>query len=154
MSAFEWLQQHAPGMPQLTAAERAAISDFSIFWSLFESFALDNSASAERILRTTRSWCDSGNLTAQTFAPHLDYFRGRYFQNGLETAHFAHLNLRGNDMIDLVRRVLQGQSEGVAQDSAVALIVVYRFRNNLFHGMKWEYALQGQLENFFTRTRF
>ena len=27
-------------------------------------------------------------------------------------------------------------------------IVVYRIRNNLFHGMKWAYGMRGQLENF------
>ena len=31
---------------------------------------------------------------------------------------------------------------------AVILIVIYRFRNNLFHGVKWEYELRGQLDNF------
>ena len=148
MSAFEWLQEHAPGMPQLTPDERAAISDFSIFWTLFESRGLGNSASAERILQTTCSWRGSGTLTAQAFAPHLTYFRQRYFRDGHETTHFAHLHLRGNDMIPLVRSVLRGQSEGLAEDSAVVLIVVYRFRNNLFHGIKWAYALQGQLDNF------
>ena len=28
------------------------------------------------------------------------------------------------------------------------LIIVWRFRNNLFHGEKWAYQLQGQLSNF------
>jgi hypothetical protein len=148
MSAFDWLQVHSPGMPQLTADERGAISDFSIFWSLFESRALGNSASAERILQITKSWRDKGNLTPQVFAPHITYFRERYFQDSHETPHFVHLHLRANDMIPLVRSVLQGKSEGLAEDSAVALIVVYRFRNNLFHGIKWSYALQGQLANF------
>jgi hypothetical protein len=148
MSAFEWLQQNTPGMPQLTADERAAISDFSIFWSVFESRALSNDASAARILQTTRSWLDNKTLTAQTFAPHLAYFRERYFQDGHETPRFAHLNLRANDMISLVRSILGGNSEGLAEDSAVVLIVVYRFRNNLFHGIKWAYALQDQLNNF------
>jgi hypothetical protein len=148
MSAFEWLEQHAPGIPHLSPEERDALSDFSVFWSLFESRALQNAASADRILQVAANWRDSGTLTPQTFAPHLSYFRERYFQGGQETAHFPHLHLRPNDRPALVRAVLQGQSQGLAEDSAVALIVVYRYRNNLFHGIKWGYALQGQLENF------
>ena len=35
-----------------------------------------------------------------------------------------------------------------AERVAAVLIIVYRFRNNLFHGEKWEYQLEGQLENF------
>ncbi len=30
------------------------------------------------------------------------------------------------------------------------LIIVFRYRNNLFHGVKWEYELAGQLSNFTT----
>ena len=31
---------------------------------------------------------------------------------------------------------------------AVVLIIIYRHRNNLFHGVKWENLLAGQLDNF------
>jgi hypothetical protein len=31
-----------------------------------------------------------------------------------------------------------------------ALIIVLRYRNNLFHGIKWQYKLFGQLDNFET----
>ena len=47
-----------------------------------------------------------------------------------------------------MRSVLGGNSEGLANDAAVVFIVVYRYLNNLFHGLKWAYALQGQLDNF------
>jgi hypothetical protein len=148
MSAFDWLQQRAPGVPQLTPDERQAITDFSILWSLFEARALGNEASSKRLLRLTQGWEENGRLTADMFAPHLVYFRNRYFQNGQETQHFGHLNLRGNDRIPLVQSVLGGKSEGLANDTAVVFIVVFRYRNNLFHGLKWAYALQGQLDNF------
>lgn len=32
--------------------------------------------------------------------------------------------------------------------AAAALIIVYRFRNNLFHGTKWGYGIRGQFDNF------
>ena len=34
------------------------------------------------------------------------------------------------------------------EDAAGLLIVVYRLRNNLFHGLKWAYAIRGQHANF------
>lgn len=148
MSAFDWLQQRAPGVPELTPDERQAITDFSIFWSAFEARALGNEASSNSILQLTQSWEANGQLTAEMFAPHLAYFRNRCFQNGQETPHFAHLNLRRGDRIPLVQLVLGGKSAGLANDAAVVFIVVYRYRNNLFHGLKWAYALQGQLDNF------
>jgi hypothetical protein len=36
-----------------------------------------------------------------------------------------------------------------ASEKLTALfIIVYRLRNNLFHGSKWAYSFKGQLENF------
>jgi hypothetical protein len=55
MNAVDWLRVHAPGMSQLTADDRAATYDVSIFWSLFESRALSNSASAELIMQITKN---------------------------------------------------------------------------------------------------
>ena len=36
----------------------------------------------------------------------------------------------------------------VAEVAAALLIIVYRFRNNLLHGVKWAYEIRGQFENF------
>ena len=47
-----------------------------------------------------------------------------------------------------MRRVLNGEDGALENIAATVLIIVYRFRNNLFHGLKWSYNLQGQLENF------
>jgi len=43
-----------------------------------------------------------------------------------------------------VAKVLWKDADCVAS----LLIVVYGFRNNLFHGAKWGYELEGQLQNF------
>lgn len=34
--------------------------------------------------------------------------------------------------------------------ASAMLIIVLRFRNNLFHGVKWQYELASQLDNFET----
>lgn len=47
-----------------------------------------------------------------------------------------------------MKAVLCGQNNDSAGCVASLLIVVYRFRNNLFHAAKWDYELQGQLQNF------
>ncbi len=73
---------------------------------------------------------------------------GRYFQNGDPTEHFRGLNLRRNDNIELVRAVLSGTNTNPADSVAALLIVVFRLRNNLFHGVKWAYGIRGQLSNF------
>jgi len=139
MSAMDWLLQKAPGFSALTDTERVATMEFSLLWSLFEHRALGDHASASLIETMAKRWLAAGTLNAATFEPTLSYFRERYFQNGAETHHFQHLRLHKADRPDLVRSVLSGASVGVAEDCAVVFIVVYRFRNNLFHGEKWAY---------------
>src|SRR5690606_20315246 len=78
----------------------------------------------------------------------LAYFRQRYFANGQFTHHFTHLNLRRPDQRDLIRSVLDGSNDDPRDRLLTVLMIVWRFRNNLFHGEKWAYKLQGQPQNF------
>lgn len=91
---------------------------------------------------------DRGQLTLNTFADELAYFRGRYVgADGEFTHHYAHLNLRPADQPALIGRVLCDETDDVSEIAAGVLIIVYRYRNNLFHGEKWGYHLQGQRNN-------
>jgi hypothetical protein len=148
MSAFDWLKTIDPSIPDYSPEEREAISDFTLLWSMFESRVLDNSANAKAIMAAVKQWHDGGALNAKPFADTLAYLCSRYFQNGQPTFRFHHLHLRQNDMPDLVRDVLSGKPTNVADECTVVFIVIYRFRNSLFHGHKWAYAIQEQLENF------
>lgn len=96
----------------------------------------------------SKRWQEQGLLTEQTFKDELAYFRSRYCEDGKFTYHFDHLHLRAGDKPDLVKRALKGETADLSELAAAVLIIVYRFRNNLFHGIKWAYQIQGQLENF------
>jgi hypothetical protein len=56
--------------------------------------------------------------------------------------------LRPNDQIPLVRSIIDGSSNDPSLRVATVFIVIFRYRNNLFHGVKWSYELADQLENF------
>ncbi len=121
---------------------------FSLLWSFFEAKALNMNASANRILALVHKWAGEGCLNMTPLIQILAYFRNRYFLHGTPTAHFAGLNLRPNDSPDLVEAVLSGENNKPVDCVAVLLIVVFRLRNNLFHGIKWADSIRGQLENF------
>lgn len=148
MIAIDWLEANAPGFRDLSEDERRAVTDFQFLWSLFEAKALNEQGSAEAIIAAARRWGEDGLLNDDVFEPQAAYFRNRYFADGVLTHHFRHLRLRGNDSIDLVKDVLQKTDAEPDRIAAAVLIIVYRFRNNLFHGIKWSYELRGQLENF------
>jgi hypothetical protein len=83
--------------------------------------------------------------------PALDYFVARYVTGGDFTQHHQSLNLRAKDGA-VVNGVLLGNLTRPWERLAAALLIVYRYRNNLFHGPKWEYDVQGQQTNFETAT--
>ena len=148
MGPIQWLEARVPGFVDLSAEERNAIFHFALLWSLFEAKALDTHASARSILALIHEWSANGSLGAEAFQDSLRYFRLRYFQNGQPSHHFQGLHLRDNDSPELVRSVLTSENNNPADSVAVLLIVIYRLRNNLFHGVKWAYGIHDQLENF------
>ncbi len=148
MNTIDWLEKYAPGFQALSDEERQAITEFSFLWSLFEAKALNEHGNVNAIVESAEEWARTGQLTADTFGGELAYFRDRYVADGAFTCHFEHLHLRQNDALNLVQKVLKGEDAEPEEVAAAMLIIVYRFRNNLFHGVKWSYELQGQLENF------
>lgn len=145
-----WLLASAPGFARLREDERAAIADFALLWPLFESRILNTAGSATSICAAVAAWQKKGDFDAATFDPELDYFRHRYVGPHGFTEHFDGLNLRLNDRAPLVRAVLDGHENDPANRVACVFIIILRFRNNLFHGVKWQYRLADQHENFAT----
>jgi len=146
--ATAWLERNAPGYGQLPDEARNAITEFSLLWSLFESQILNESASASAIIKKCEFLDASGLLHERDFVDCLSYFQTRYSEYGTLGPRFEGLYLRKNDKRDLVAKVILGGEASVAEKLAACLIVVYRYRNNYFHGIKWAYRFHDQLENF------
>jgi hypothetical protein len=99
-------------------------------------------------VEAARRWDDAELLNEHSFGEAAAYFRNRYYGNGAFTYHYAQLKLRRNDEPILVAKFLKGESDQLWETAAATLIIVYRFRNNLFHGEKWAYDLHDQRANF------
>lgn len=143
-----WLERCAPGFCDLPESDRRAIFDFAFLWSLFEAQIMENSASTTRIRERIDAWAARGELEAERFDAELDYFRARYFADGALTHHFPFLNLRAADHPVLVRAVVSGENNDPRDRMLGLLMIIWRLRNNLFHGEKWAYKLRDQLGNF------
>lgn len=138
----------APGFANLTGEERSAIVDFSLLWSLFEARILHNAGNANSIRAAVEAWHQAGTLQAAAYDQQLAYFRQRYFANNAFSYHFDHLHLRPNDRAAMIRSVIDGSNNDPSRRIATVFTIILRYRNNLFHGMKWQYELAGQLDNF------
>jgi hypothetical protein len=146
--AMEWLRAKAPGFNHLSEDEQNAIIDFSLLWSLFESRVLNTEGNVKKICDAIDAWHNAGALNAASFDDELVYFRNRYYGDGNFTRHFDHLHFRNPDREALVRAVMEGSDNDPRNRVAAVLIIVFRYRNNLFHGVKWQYKLEDQLGNF------
>jgi hypothetical protein len=148
MDPNNWLKTNALGYSALKEAEREAIVHFLFLWSLFEARVLDKFASSAKILSKVHEWSARDRFDPKMFDIELLFFQKRYFLVDKPTNLFDGLNLRKSDSPKLVREVLSGTDRNPSHCVAVVLIVIYRLRNNLFHGEKWAYEIKGQLENF------
>lgn len=146
----DWLKASAPGFNHLSNDEQSAISDFSLLWGLFEARILNTEGNVTTICNAVDTWQKTGVLDPSYLDVELAYFRQRYFANGAFTYHFDHLHLRKNDQEALVRAVIDGSDDDPRNRVIAVLIIIFRYRNNLFHGVKWQYKLAGQLDNFAT----
>ena len=146
----KWLKDRVPGYAALSPEERQAITDFSLLWSLFEHHVLDDQGSAAGIVKECNSLCEPiGSVRECDFSNSLAYFRQRYTDGGAVNDLFGDLCLRRNDHRELVEKVLlDHEATTTAKKLAACLIIVYRYRNNYFHGPKWATQSHGQQDNF------
>ena len=121
---------------------------FSLLWSYFEAEALHANGSSNAIRLWVQDLHDRGKLDPDAFSSAINYLKDRYFKNGQFTDHFNNLNLRNNDGRDMIKAVLSGNNPDLVDSVASLFIIIYRFRNNYFHGSKWVYNLRGQGPNF------
>jgi hypothetical protein len=142
-----WLKQRASEFGGLSDQEKLAIMHFSLLWSFFEAKALNTHACSPRIRKLVCGWAAHNQLDPVKFSKSLTYFKSRYFNGDEPTPHFQWLNLSQTDR-PYVEAVLSGENTDDAHCVAALLIVVYRLRNNFFHGVKWGDGFRDQLDNF------
>jgi hypothetical protein len=143
-----WLRARAPGYEDLTEAEREALKTFLFLWSLFEANALGEQGGPASIIDAAHELCKRQGGLGPKVGGALAYFRERYVVEDAPNHRFDALNFRARDRRPLVEEVLTGLREAPGDQAAAVLLIVYRLRNNLFHGAKWAYGLAGQHDNF------
>lgn len=143
-----WLEAKAPGFQELPDDDRRAIFDFAFLWSLFEAEIMEANARVDRITERVDAWAADNMLGAELYDAELAYFRDRYFADGELTYHYPYLDLRKSDHPELVEAVIRAAANDPRDRVLALLMIVWRLRNNLFHGAKWAYQIKGQRENF------
>jgi hypothetical protein len=148
MEPTVWLQRAEPVFCSLTPRERKAVEDFTFLWTLYEGTVLNTRASATSIFESVNDLNNQGKLIFDPFLEASFHFRRRYYVGHSFTPSFDGLRLRKPDKRPLIERFVAGTTIDDVENLAALLIIVYRLRNNLFHGLKWVDGMSGQFENF------
>ena len=147
MDATTWLRHAVGGFAGLTPPERRAIRDFTLLWSLFEARLTNANASIPAIETAVQRLHATGALDLARLQRPLRYFCDRYAPSGMLAAQFEALRLNGRGR-PVVEQVLRREPATAVQVTTALMIIVYRLRNNLFHGNKWSDGIHDQRANF------
>lgn len=145
---MEWFKQNIPEFKYIDTGTIDLIKEFVFLWSFFEFQFLNCKAKPNSIVVVANNLIGRNKIVKLDYEYCLTYFKKRYFKNGNFTEHFNGLNLRSNDKQVIIESVLSGESDQPKDELAAVLSIILRYRNNLFHGEKWSYNLNGQSDNF------
>ena len=145
---IDWLENKVPGFAKLSTEEKVEIQDFAMLWSFFESRKLKMNASIPEIRNYVKKLSQSGVFENFNFTSCLNHFKSRYFLDGQYTRHYFDLRLEKSGSPDEVEQMLVNLEASQETKLIACLAIIFRYRNNLFHGEKWQYYIQDQFKNF------
>jgi hypothetical protein len=150
-SAKHWIKANLSGRQRLSPQTLVVISDFTLMWNIFENLVCDNHAGVHQFDRV------AGEIARDRTLPPLieeavAFWAGRYLVGSEFNASFYDLGFRNGDRCEHVKAALRGEKDVQGQCLAV-MIIVYRLRNNLFHGRKEISTLNGQVSNLIMACR-
>ena len=120
------------------------IKDFSLLWNIFEDIVCDNDCN----ITLLKIRLESKTFNLSDFQTNFEYFQNRYITDNNTNERFEHLNINNARIEQTVKDVLLGSNDNVSEIVLALSIIVYRYRNNLFHGRKDITTINEQNENF------
>ena len=150
-----WLGRRASGGDQLSRDALNAVAAFTTMWNMFENSLCDNQASIATFENLSHRYRPdrASNSVKESLAACLAFWQFRYRDAEGIGSRFSHLHFRRGDRQELVEAVLLGTVTEDARKLLALLIIVYRLRNNLFHGLKSVAILNDQVHNLNTASQ-
>lgn len=147
-NVLNWLNNYFPNAPEFNREDIKAVTDFSLMWNLFEFDMGNRNMNIQRIIECASKIADKtpGNNFYDEF---YQYFKHRYVnEDNTINNLFEQLRFRPGDKKDFVADVLLDNENSAASKIEAILIILFRLRNNLFHGEKQLHNIHNQYDNF------
>lgn len=150
---LEWIKNFFDNGVDLNNEGIDRVRNFSLLWNLFETFACKRRADINSISNAVDKTNQREPITTDLIAEHLTYFKERYFkEDGTPKEIFEGLKFRPRqteqEAKQKVTETLTDKIYDSAENLKSLLFILYRLRNNLFHGEKEVVRLNGQMDNF------
>jgi len=139
-----WLADNIQTAYQFGTETYLSIADFCVMWAIFECTELnDTDNSLDELTNVASRVSQHMNSLDEPLA----FWRSRYVENGQINGRFTKLRFSHQPHIELVHRVLLNRTFNTQERIHALLLIVYRLRNNLFHGAKDITTIDGQRNN-------
>jgi len=147
---LEWINDFFNDAIDLQIEGIERVRNFALFWNMFENYACRNFANVARI-KDFVDELEEDIVSAELLNPYVEYFIERY------TNHDNQIDIRGllfrtnrsdSQAKEKVINVLSREETNPKETLEALLLIILRFRNNLFHGNKQIVNLNSQVENF------
>lgn len=154
-NATEWIAANTTGGTNLTDEANKSVASFTTMWNFFESTLCDNRASIAAFQRAIQHYqsARASQSAMQSLQDCLSFWQFRYQSPDGFNDYFESLYFRPNDRRDHVEGVLSGRLATDGDKLLALMIIIYRLRNNLFHGLKTLEMLNHQVQNLNTASR-
>lgn len=145
-NASSWITANCVGAHDLRPETIDVVANFALMWNFFEGAVCDNRANIPVLERVSeeigRNFAHNNGIERVVKFWTSRYWTGTEFRNLFDDLHF-----RKCDRREIVEAVLRGDRVDFASKLFAVLIIVYRLRNNLFHGLKTIDTLNDQVAN-------
>ncbi|GIT97297.1 hypothetical protein [Sulfurovum sp. TSL1] len=150
----EWLSARVPTFTNLDTDEQNSIYDFTLLWSMFEGEKLSGYCNMRKIREYADELTEANQLSNCGLDEYLPYLIDRYYVEGSLNDKFQKLHIGRSGNPPEITESLCSDTLSEKTKLIGCLGIVFRLRNNLFHGEKWQYELANQKSNFDNASKF
>jgi len=151
-----WIKNTLPDASSLESVTLKAVEGFVILWNIFERSICSKKKNernmVEAFQRITQNLPNTAKLE-ESVNKSLSFYQDRYVQGREMKPTFYNLHFQRSDRQDYVEAVLKGSVIEFSGKVLTLLIIAYRIRNNLFHGLKAVVEWNEQAENIAEASR-
>jgi hypothetical protein len=145
-SAKHWINTNCFGGDILKPEAVDVISNFTLMWNLFEGVVCDNHADIRVFEKLSAKIAQRASLSSE-IEDGVRFWSARYLTDAGFNDLFQGLHFRPRDCREHVEAVLRSEKNDPRSQLLAVMIIIYRLRNNLFHGLKTIDTLNDQVPN-------